>query len=201
MSKTIHLALFTFLLAALPLMGQPASELQQARQAVAAAQAAGGAMMAPSLYDDAVYRLRAAEENWNAGKGEMRERARMRAREALFAADAALAKAQWLSTNITVVTLQGDIRRLGGTSNVAVVDELPAYDYRRGSTTKDRIAVAQFAVDQAKEAGAMSLPNNGLATAQGDIDSANKVSLRGRRDSEIADHLAFVGEMMARRAF
>jgi outer membrane protein OmpA-like peptidoglycan-associated protein len=201
MRKIIFLALA--LLEVLPLAAQtPAtSELDQARQVLDQAQAAGAATLAQSLYDDAAARLRFAQDNWNAKDDRLREQSRMRAREAVFAGNAALAKARWLSTNAAIQTLQLDIRRFGGTSDLPLPDELPSVDYRRGNTTKTRIALAQAAVDQARQGGAMSFAGPELNTAQQLIDSARKVSLNGARENDISDHLAYNAEMIARRAY
>jgi outer membrane protein OmpA-like peptidoglycan-associated protein len=74
--------------------------------------------------------------------------------------------------------------------------------YARGATTKERIAAAQAAIDQARSAGAEQLvPDNDLKTAQDTLSSASKVSLNGRENSDVADHLAYVAEMIARRAY
>jgi outer membrane protein OmpA-like peptidoglycan-associated protein len=177
------------------------ADLDQARQVLEQAQAAGAQTLATSLYDDATDRIRFATENWNASKSNVHEQARMRAREANFTARAALAKARWLSTNSAIRTMQGDIRTFGGTSDLALTDEAADLDYHRGTTTKNKIAIAQMAIDAAKQAGAMSLPDNDLVGAQQTLESANKVSRNGRDDNDVADHLAYISEMMARRAY
>jgi outer membrane protein OmpA-like peptidoglycan-associated protein len=70
-----------------------------------------------------------------------------------------------------------------------------------GATTKDRIAAAQYAVDQAKVAGAVdNVPDNDIRIAEGYIDSAKRVS-KGRTNSDTADDLAYRAEMIGRRAF
>src|SRR5881296_2240245 len=98
-------------LAALPLAAQQnLPDLTQAQQVLILADSAGAQIYAKSLYDDAAYRIRFAQENINSPKASTQEQARMRAREALFAARAALAKARWLSTNAAVNNLQIDIR-------------------------------------------------------------------------------------------
>src|SRR2546428_1005440 len=154
-------------LAALPLAAQQnLPDLTQAQQVLILADSAGAQIYAKSLYDDAAYRIRFAQENINSPKASTQEQARMRAREALFAARAALAKARWLSTNAAVNNLQIDIRRFGGTSNVNLPTEDPNIDYRRGATTRERIAAARAAIDQARAAGAeQAVPDNDLATA------------------------------------
>src|SRR6266849_196509 len=138
-------------LVTLPLAAQQnIAIVAQAQQALAMADSAGAQVFAKSLYDDAAYRVRFAQENINSPDARMQ----MRAREAIFAAEAARAKARWLATNTTISNLQADIRRFGGSSNANLLSEDPSIDYRRGSTTKDRIALAQAAIDQALAAGA-----------------------------------------------
>ena len=190
-------------LAALPLAAQQnLPDLIQAQQVLVLADSAGAQTYAKSLSDDAAYRIRFAQENINSPNAGTRQQAQMRAHEALFAARAALAKARWLSTNAAVNNLQLDIRHFGGTSNVNLPTEDSNIDYRRGSTTKERIAAAQAAIDQARAAGAeQAVADNDLATAAGDLDSARKVSRNGENNSEVADYLAYISEMIARRAY
>lgn len=180
----------------------PASnELEQARQILDQARVAGAETLAASLYDDALSRINFAQANWGAGNDRLREQARMRAREATFAASAALAKARWLSTNAAIRTLQTDIRGFGGATDLSLPEEAPSVDFRRGTATKYRIGVAQAAIDQAKQAGALSQAASDLATAQSYVESALKVSRNGVSNSDVADHLAYTAEMMARRAY
>ncbi len=191
-------------LVAIPLAAQQQNlpDLTQAQQVLILADSAGAQIYAKSLYDDAAYRIRFAQENMSSPKASTQEQSRMRAREALFAARAALAKARWLSTNQTVNNLQADIRRFGGTSNITLTSEDPNIDYRRGSTTKERIAAAQAAIDQARAAGAeQSVADNDLKTASGNLDSARKVSRNGSDNSDVGDYLAYIAEMIARRAY
>jgi outer membrane protein OmpA-like peptidoglycan-associated protein len=184
------------------LAAQPANDLSRAQQALAAADAAGAATFAKTLYDEAAYRARFAQENWNSSKLNVRAQAQMRAIEATAAAQAATAKARWLSTNAAIHGLQNDISRFGGTSNVPLLpEESPMVEIRRGATTKERIAAAQFAIDQAKVAGALdTVPDNDIKIAEEYIDSAKRVS-RNVSESEAGDDLAYRAEMMGRRAF
>jgi outer membrane protein OmpA-like peptidoglycan-associated protein/uncharacterized protein (DUF2384 family) len=190
------------MLVAASLTAQPSTDLSRAQQAIAAADAAGATVFAKSLYDDAVYRARFAQENWNSSKESVRGQAQMRAIEATAAAQAANAKARWLSTNAAIHNLQNDINRFGGTSNVTLLpEESPTIEMHHGATTKERIAAAQFAVDQAKVAGALdTVPDNDIKIAEQYIDSARRVS-RNASESEAADDLAYRAEMIGRRAF
>jgi outer membrane protein OmpA-like peptidoglycan-associated protein len=189
-------------LVATALAAQPATDLNNAQQALAAADAAGAAAFAKTLYDDAVYRARFAEQNLNSSKPDIRGKAQMSAIEATAEAQAAAAKARWLSTNTAIHGLQNDINRFGGTSNVTLLpEESSVIEIHRGATTKERLAAAQFAVDQAKAAGAMdTVPDNDLRIAEEYIDSAKRVS-RNTSESDPGDDLAFRAEMIGRRAF
>src|SRR5436305_11063895 len=60
--------------------------LEEAKAAVATAESAGAPTYAKALYDDAAYRLRFAQENWNTKRS---AEAGMRALEATVAAQAA----------------------------------------------------------------------------------------------------------------
>jgi len=174
--------------------------LTQAQQVLAAAESAGAPSLAKSLYDDAQWRVRFAQENWNSTKQDTRDQARLRAEQALWAARAALAKAQWISTNQAIRQLQGDINRFGGKSELLVQDEQSATDYGRGTTVKDHIAAAQAAIDHAKAAGGEQIAGNDLKRAQENVGTARKI-VTANAKSESADHLAYVAEMIARRAY
>ena len=186
-------------LVALPLAAQQnIAIVAQAQQSLALADSAGAQIYAKSLFDDAAYRVRFAQENINSPDTRMQSQAQMRAREAIFAAEAARAKARWLSTNATIANLQTDIRRFGGTSNTNLLTEDTAIDYRRGSTTKDRIAAAQAAINQARAAGAdQTVADNDLKTADAYVASARRAS----SNTDVADYQAYIGEMIARRAY
>src|SRR6266849_5651298 len=186
-------------LVALPLAAQQnVAIISQAQQALTLADAAGAQIYARSLYDDAAYRIRFAQDNINSSKSSMQAQAEMRAREAIFAAEAARAKARWLATNATIANLQIDIRRFGGASNVSLMTEDPNIDYRRGGPTSERIAAAQAAIDQARAAGAERLvADNDLKTAESYVASARRAS----SNSDVADYQAYIGEMIARRAY
>jgi outer membrane protein OmpA-like peptidoglycan-associated protein len=172
--------------------------LDEAKSALGVAEGAGAPTLAKSLYDDAAYRVRFAQENWN---GKRAGEAQMRAIEATAAAQAATAKARWLATNAAIRTLQEDISRFGGTANVTLVDEAAALEINRGTTTKDRIAVAQTAIDQARAAGAEQLVGDAnLKLASDILESARKVS-RAAKQSDTGDSLAYRAEMIARRAY
>src|SRR5437762_9387245 len=142
---------FAMTLAALPLVAQQQNlpDLIQAQQVLIIADSAGAQQYAKSLYDDAAYRIRFAQENMNATRPVAREQARMRAREALFAARAALAKARWIGTNPAIRNLHADIVHCCGRSDLRLPDESANVNYGRGATTRDRIATAQAALDQA----------------------------------------------------
>lgn len=180
--------------------GAPPDALAQAQQVLAAAQSAGAETNAPTLYNDAEWRMRFAQENWNSPKSETQEQARLRAEEALWAGRAALAKAQWLSSNLAIKQLQADITKFGGSSGLTLQEEPPAIDYGRGTTLQQHIAAAQSAIDQAKTAGADQIAGNDLKPAQDDLATARKIA-SANKVSESADHLAYLAEMMARRAY
>jgi len=196
--KTVVLAI----LVAASVQAQTTTDLSRAQQALAAAEAAGAPGFAKTLYDDAVYRLRFAQENWSSNKESRRNEAQMRAIEAMTAAQAAAAKARWLSTNAAIHQLLGDIERFGGRSEVHLLaEESPVVVFNHGATTKDRIATAQYAINQARSAGAPDfVPDNDLWLAEQYIDSAKRVS-KGSSQSDAADHLAYRAEMMGRRTF
>ena len=149
--------------------------LNQAQAALKAAEQAGAPTYATTLYDEASFRLRAAQENWNANKNDKRDEARLQAVEALWASRAALAKARWIGTNAAIRSLQSDITRLGGHADLTLADESPSLAMNRGANSRDRIAFAQAVVDAAKAAGAEQFAADDLRTAQQNLDSARKI--------------------------
>jgi len=173
--------------------------MTQAQQAVQAAEQAGAALTATSLFDDAQNRLRFAQDNWNAGKNATREQARLRAEEALWAGRAALAKARWIGTNNAITSLTGDIRRMGGNNDLTLTDEPAAIVFSRGADSPARIKYAQSVIDEARRQGAERVEGNELKPAQQNLDTARQI-VKNDKTSESADHLAYVAEMMARRA-
>jgi outer membrane protein OmpA-like peptidoglycan-associated protein len=176
------------------------ANLEDARAAFANATNAGAATNAVTLYEDASWRLKFAESNWSATKGNDRDAARLRAEEAYYAARAAEAKARWIGTNTMIVNLQADISRFGGSSDVHVQGEEVSLAIDRGATTSERIATAQAAIDLAKSVGADQIANNDLSVAVADLSTSRKIN-RAQKQSESADHLSFVAEMIARRAY
>src|SRR3954470_19963863 len=198
----ITLALAVALLAVLPAVAQQDADIVQQAQAVLhSAEQAGARTDATSLYHEAAYRLRYAQENWSSSKSDARAQARVNAIEGLWAARASLAKANWLGTNEAIRNLQNDIHRLGGTSDVTLTDEPSNYVLNRGNTSATRIAFAQAALDQARAAGGARIAPDDLESAQKNLDSARKVTKAGGGSNDTADYLAYTSEMMARRAY
>lgn len=172
----------------------------QALQILSAAEIAGAPTLATTLYNEAKQRVNFSQENWTSNNDRLRERARLAAEEAIWAGRAALAKAQWLSTNLAIRQLQSDITHFGGHSDVTLQDEPAVVDLNRGTTTQTRIDAAQAAIDQARAAGADQIAGNDLKPAQDNVTTARKITPHNRQ-SEAADHLAYVAEMIARRAY
>jgi outer membrane protein OmpA-like peptidoglycan-associated protein len=173
--------------------------LTQAQQALQAAEQAGAQQTATSLYEDAGYRLRFAQENWNADKKDLREQSRLRAEEALWASRAALAKARWIGTNNAIASLTSDIRRMGANNDLTLPDEPAALVFSRGNDSPSRIRYAQAIIEDAKRLGADTVQGNELKPAQQNLDTARQI-VKNDKQSDAADHLAYVAEMMARRA-
>jgi outer membrane protein OmpA-like peptidoglycan-associated protein len=197
---------FALALLVLPALAQPAGAeqqeqevLTQAQQALTAAEQTGAAVHAKTLYDDAAWRIRFAQENWKSTKAATRAQSRLRALEALWTARAAMAKARWIGTNAAARDLQADITRFGGHSDLQFPDE-PPRTIDRGSASKDRIAYAQSLIDQAKAAGGEQVGAEDLKTGQLYLESARKIE-RGAGNNDNSDYLAYTAEMMARRAY
>lgn len=178
---------------------QELDNLTQAQATLHTAEQAGAPQYAKSLYGEASYYIQFAQQNWNANKASSRDEARLRAVEGLWAARAALAKARWIGTNAAIRSLQGEITRFGGRSDIVLLDEAPDLAMNRGATSRDRINFAQAVVDAAKASGGERIAPDDIRTAELDLGSARKIaSVNANSDS--ADYLSYISEMMARYA-
>ncbi|HYI13539.1 MAG TPA: OmpA family protein [Thermoanaerobaculia bacterium] len=175
------------------------NELAAAESALASAEAAGAATMAQGLHNEAVTRLRLARANWSTEKREAREDAGRRAVEARHAAAAAEAQALLAATNTEIRNLRTDIGGFGGTAASDILYDAPTTPITRGLTSRDAVIVAENAVRAARAVG-------GDRVAPADIKRAEEILKTARllaeqkKENENADHLAYVAEMLARRA-
>ncbi|HVR43087.1 MAG TPA: OmpA family protein [Thermoanaerobaculia bacterium] len=173
------------------------AELLAAENAIREAEAAGAAVYASSLYEEARSRLVAARENADHRSRDVRSAASLDAIEAKLAAEAAEAKARWAIRGRESIDLRGDIVRFGGRVTAAeIVVEPPDIGLNRGGTTAERIAFAENVVAQAREAGA---DRQEIVRAEGFLESARGIN-RSHRKSDTAEYLAYAAEMNARRA-
>ncbi|HEX7139891.1 MAG TPA: OmpA family protein [Vicinamibacterales bacterium] len=206
----ITCAIALVLLAALPAAAQQSTpstaiaqqeldNLTQAQNALHSAEQAGAPIYAKSLYDEASYNIQFAQQNWSANRKSSQDEARLRAIEGLWAARASLAKARWIGTNAAIRSLQTDIARLGGRADVALAEEPPDIALSRGSSSRERIENSQRIYDAARAAGGESIAPDDMHTAAMDLESARKITANGA-NSDSADFLSYISEMMARRA-
>ena len=173
-------------------------ELTGAESALASAEAAGAATLAPALHNEARTRLDIARRDWNSSKRDARYGATLRAVEAGHAARAAEAQAQLVAANNEIRTLRTAISGAGG-NPVAVTLYDPPANISRGATSMDRVITAENAVKVARSAGGESVTPTLLKHAEEVLVTARSLAKRYDRN-ETADHLAFVAEMLARRA-
>lgn len=173
-------------------------ELANAESALSAAEAAGAATLATALYNEAQQRLDVARRDWNSSKREAREAATLRALEAGHAARAAEAQAQLVSANNEIRSLRTAIAGAGG-SPVAVSLYDPPANISRGGTSMDRVIIAETALRVARGAGGDSVAPTLLKHAEAILGTARSLARRNDQNSS-ADHLAYVAEMLARRA-
>jgi outer membrane protein OmpA-like peptidoglycan-associated protein len=174
------------------------SELASAESALTSAEAAGAPMLARVLYAEATERIADARGKWNDDKRGMREAAALRAIEARFAARAAEAQALLVSANSEVRNLRTDITNFGGTAtSVDLYD--PPTTISRGTTSMDRVIVAENALKAARSVGGDLVAPDELKQAEGTLKTARTLA-KNDKQNENADHLAYVAEMQARRA-
>ncbi len=174
------------------------SELSIAEAAVASAEAAGAPVLAKILYDESLSRVRQARANWNDSKRDVREGATLRAVEASHAARAAEAQAFLVATNTEIRNLRTDIGNFGGNAAMVSLYEPPGI-ISRGITSLDRVIVAENALRVAREVGGDQVAPVELKQAEATLKTARTLA-KGRKQSESADHLAYIAEMDSRRA-
>ena len=174
------------------------SQLISAEAALASAQASGAPTLARDLYDEAARRLQIARGNWGSSDRDARHIAGLRAVEAGYAAAAAEAQAQLVAANMEIRSLRSEIGTFGGTAaELALYD--PPTRLTPGGTSMDRVIVAENALASARSVGGDRVAAADLQRAEEILKSARTVARR-HQQSSTADHLAFVAEMMARRA-
>ena len=174
------------------------SQLTIAEAALAAARAVDAQTLASELYEEAARRLAVARADWDSRDADMRRLAGLRALEAGAAAAAAEAQALLVLANRDIRTVTTEIGTFGG--NVAPIQLYdPPSGIRRGTTSLDRVIVAENALAAARAAGGASVAPGDLERAT-DILKTARMLARRNVQSEVSDHLAFMAEMMSRRA-
>jgi len=179
-------------------MSAAQSELTTAESALASAEAAGAATLAKPLYDEATAQIRQARAKWNDPVKGMREDAVLSALEARHAARAAEAHAWLVATNTEIRNLRTDIGNFGGTPTNVTLYDAPM-TLSRGFTSMERVIVAENAVKAARAAGAERGFAADLEHAEATLKTARTLA-KNSKESETANHLAYLAEMQARRA-
>lgn len=174
------------------------SELSIAEAAVASAEAAGAPVLAKTLYEESLAQVRQARAKWNDPKREMREDATLRAVESRYAARAAEAQALLVASNTEIRNLRTDIGNFGGNATVVTLYD-PPMSISRGVTSLDRVIVAENALRVAREVGGDQVAAAELKQAEATLKTARTLA-KDRKQSESADHLAYIAEMESRRA-
>jgi len=188
---------------AMPLAAQEeniAGDIANAEAAIRSAEAAGAAVYATSLYREATARLTAAKQNADNSNRQVRASARLDAIEAMHAAEAAEAKAKWISSAREANDLRDEIMRFGGEPPAppAVVEESDVA-MMRGADSRERVAYAQSVVNDARERGAAAADAAALNLADQYLETAARI-VKSQRESDTADYLAYQAEMTAREA-
>jgi outer membrane protein OmpA-like peptidoglycan-associated protein len=172
------------------------ANIDVAAAALTAAERMGAPLYAKELYGEASARLRWARDNYNSDKSSKRNEASLRADEALYAARAAEAKAMWAQVVNQATSLRIDITTFGGTVPAMNLQVEPEVTIDRGATSKARVQVAEAAIARARVAGASG---SDLQPAEDKVKTARTI-LKTQNQSDSAEHLAYVAEMIARRA-
>lgn len=174
------------------------SQLAAAESLLRSAQAAGAATLATDLYNEASDRLQQARSTWNSNSSDTRQRATLRAIEGGNAAAAAEALAHLVAANTEIRNLRTDIGAFGVTPAAIELYE-PARSMTRGVTSADRVIIAENALRIARQAGGDTVASSELKRAEAILGTARMLAKREKQD-ERADHLAYIAEMLSRRA-
>ncbi|MBW3564792.1 MAG: OmpA family protein [Acidobacteria bacterium] len=176
-----------------------------AEQALARAEArlqlaamAGARSYASALYDEARMRVDYARTNLSSSNNETRNAAIRAAVEGWRAAEAAEAKAKWLSSTDQIRTLRAEIERLGGSVPAMMLVDEPSVTIQRSEESSARIADAEAALSRAKALDAERFIGEDLFYAEDILDSARGIARR-QKQSTTANHLAYIAEMIGRR--
>ena len=197
--------LFIVSLMPVSLLGQtmpkvsPVPAMQNAEEALRQAEAVGAPLYAKALYEEAHSRLNMGKSLVDSDKKDRRQDGTLAVVEAYHAARAAEAKALWHSTVREVRNLREDITRMGGTLEPMTMDTVEMDVIDRGDTSRERVEYAQKRIDMAKMVGGEAFDPGGLATAQEHLGTARTIA-KATKNSPTADHLAYLAEMVARRA-
>lgn len=174
------------------------SQMVAAESLLASAEAAGAATLAKELYSEAADRLGLARAGWNSDNKDTRRRATLRALEAGNAAAAAEAQARLVAANAEVRNLQADIGSFGAVATPAEL-HTPTGSITRGITSTERVIVAENALKRARAAGGDRVAAVDLERAEKILTTAHMLA-KARKQDESADHLAYLAEMLSRRA-
>lgn len=174
------------------------SDIDAAVSAMAMAERVGAPVYAKALYDEATSRLNFAKVNLNSDKSSVRQNAQLAAVEARAAARAAESKALWTIAVNDATALRNDIVTFGGTAPAVGEVTEPDAPVVRGNDSRSRIATAEAAISRAKTAGVMTFGAAEINDAEGALGSAKKI-VKNQKQSDAADHLAYMAEMTARR--
>ncbi|MGH9456830.1 MAG: OmpA family protein [Thermoanaerobaculia bacterium] len=204
MVRTLVVSL-VLVLAPLAAFAQPSpadvqEEIAAAEAAMREAEAAGAAVYATSLYNEAQQRLASARQNATASSSDVRSAAQLDALEARLAAEAAEAKAAWVGQAREANDLREDIGRFGGDMPVAVIVEPADMSLSRGTTAREHVAYAEALVGQAKGAGVAGSDPDAIRRAEELLESARRIA-RANENSDTASFLAYQAEMLAREAW
>ena len=173
--------------------------IDEAQRALVTAENVGAPVYAKELYEEALARMNMAKISMSDDKRSVREGARLRAIEAKYAARAAEARARWMVNTTEARNLRDDIGRFGGTvPALSNIEDVP--DTVRGATSLDRVNHAKAWVDRAKAAGGQLVAPDDLKSAEAWLKSAERIA-KSDKQNDSADHLAYISEMMARRAY
>jgi outer membrane protein OmpA-like peptidoglycan-associated protein len=174
-------------------------DIARATEAVRAAENMGAPIYAKALYDEAVAKLNWSRTNWEDKRREVREDAKVRSVEAYHAARAAEAVARLVGSRSEVLDLRQNISTLGGTVQAISFADVDGPAASRGATSKERVAYAKMILDRARTTTAELVAPEDMRTAAANLETAERLA-KTKRINESADSLAYISEMLARRA-
>lgn len=171
-------------------------EINKATTQMQLAEEAGASTYAPTLIQDAKMRLDQARSELEANREVPANR---KALESAAAADAAQAKSKWLGAVEEIKALRASLESMGAKLEAVELAREEPVVLGNASSSRERVALAREVLASAMEMRPTGKEGEELERADTLLESAEKI-VEKTKDNAVADHLAYVSSMSARKA-